>query len=236
MAAPVYSLQGVEKQWGEPETGFRLIVPDLTIAPGEQVAVTGVSGSGKSTLLDMLGLVLSPSGSGAFTFAPPGVAAADIAACWQDDRHDAMAALRRDHVGYILQTGALLPFLSVRENVSLSCRIRGEAEPGVVEHLTERLGIARHLAKMPSALSIGERQRVAIARALAHRPAVIIADEPTASLDPETSGVIMDLFLDIAAERGTTLIVSSHDWDRIRALGFRCLVPEVAGRTATVTG
>jgi len=90
-----------------------------------------------------------------------------------------------------------------------------------VKKLAARLGIERHLQKYPGQLSVGERQRVAIARALAHEPAVVIADEPTASLDPINAEEIMGIFTRIAGEKGVTFIVATHEWERVKELGFR---------------
>jgi putative ABC transport system ATP-binding protein len=97
-----------------------------------------------------------------------------------------------------------------------------------VEPLAERLGITRHLDKLPRQLSVGERQRVAVARAMAHRPAVVIADEPTASLDPINADEIMKLFIRLADESGVTLIVATHDWERVERLGLRKLTFDLA--------
>ncbi len=236
MGKPVYRLSGMTRHWISEGDGFQLEIPDLTIHPGERIAVIGVSGSGKSTFLDMLGLVLKPSTVQTFLFAPPGEEASDVAAIWQRREPDRLGELRKRHIGYILQTGALLPFVTVRDNIALSCQLLGIEDDGRIEALASRLGIARHLGKRPAALSVGERQRVAIARALAHRPAVIIADEPTAALDPETTTRIIELFLEIADEAKLTMIFASHDWERMRALGFRCLVPEVSGAVSVLRG
>ena len=92
--------------------------------------------------------------------------------------------------------------------------------------LAERLLIADQLDKLPATLSVGQRQRVAVARALAHAPEVILADEPTASLDPHTAGEVMGLLVDLASQRGVTLVVASHDWDGVTSLGLKRLQHE----------
>lgn len=94
--------------------------------------------------------------------------------------------------------------------------------------MSERLGLSRLLKRYPAALSVGERQRVAIARALAHRPSIVLADEPTAALDPLNADRVMDLLLALAAEQGVTLIVASHDWARMERYGLRRITPELA--------
>ncbi|MGD8715285.1 MAG: ATP-binding cassette domain-containing protein, partial [Desulfobacterales bacterium] len=121
------------------------------------------------------------------------------------------------------QTGGLLPFISVYDNIALSRYGLGLPEKKAVVALAAKLGIERHLKKLPGQLSVGERQRVAIARAMAHSPSVVIADEPTASLDPINAEEIMGLFTQIADENGVTLIVATHEWERVKTLGFRRL-------------
>lgn len=220
----VFSLREVTKARAPGDgPGFVLRVPALDIAAGESVAILGVSGSGKSTLLDLLGLALSPSGAEGFVFTPETEADTDIAALWRANDLDGLGLLRRHHLGYVLQTGGLLPFLTVAGNIDLSRHLLGLPEDGSVERLAERLGIARYLRKHPRDLSAGERQRVAIARALAHAPPVILADEPTAALDPLTAGTVMALFLELVEQAGATAIVASHDHARIEALGLRRL-------------
>ena len=219
---PVYHLRQVIKERRSDAMGFRLVIPELTIHAGEQVALIGESGSGKSTLLDILAMVLQPDAAERFDLGG-GEQAVDIAAIWSQRDQDKLSDLRKAHVGYVLQTGGLLPFLSVRDNIGLSRRVLHLADDGAVKQLADELGIARHLDKRPGELSAGQRQRAAIARALAHRPRLVIADEPTASLDPITAKKVMALFVGLVNDLGITLIVASHDWPQIEALGLRQL-------------
>lgn len=219
----IYSLEQVRKDWQSAGARFRLSIPSLTIARGEKIALVGDSGSGKSTLLDLLALILRPNEARAFAFAPNGGAPIEIAEAWASGRTDALVALRARHIGYVLQTGGLLPYLSVRDNIGLPRRVLGLVDDGTVERLAERLGLTRHLAKRPGALSIGERQRVAVARALAHQPALAVADEPTASVDPVNARRILDLFLEVVDEFGVTAILATHDAGVVDALKLRRL-------------
>jgi len=124
----------------------------------------------------------------------------------------------------VMQTGGLVPYLTVRDNISLSRNLlQMTNNDKAVEELAGHLGIRRHLDKYPSALSTGERQRVAIGRALAHRPSIVIADEPTASLDPIAAEKIMNLFIELVDELNITVIVASHAWRHIKKLGLRQL-------------
>jgi putative ABC transport system ATP-binding protein len=140
---------------------------------------------------------------------------------WDAGRLDKLSLLRRRYLGYVLQTGGLLPFLNARENITVVRRAVGLREDRFVDELVERLGIGRLLRVLPHKLSVGERQRVAIARALASRPALILADEPTAALDPVNAQGVMNLFADLAREMGCTVILVTHAPETARRLGFR---------------
>jgi len=207
---------------------FELSVPSLSIRRGEQLAIIGPSGSGKSTLLDALSMILSPARIGCFLLSPsadePDI---DVASLMARQDTGGLAAIRRRWLGYVLQTGGLLPFLNVRRNIEVGRRLLGLHDDGTVEALTERLGLTEHLRKLPAALSVGERQRVAIARALAHRPSIVLADEPTAALDPTNAGTVMSIFVELAEQLGTTTIITSHDVDRVLKSGVRVLSPEI---------
>ena len=220
----IYLLHNVVKNREAKGVAFRLKVPSLRIDRGEKIALIGESGSGKSTLLDMLAFILQPSAVGAFRFCPEdGKNALDLDTCWQNDDLNLLGDMRKRHIGYVMQTGGLLPYLSVHDNINLSRSVLGLRRDGTVEHLAEMLGIANQLKKRPDALSTGERQRVAIGRALAHRPAIVVADEPTASLDPYTAQNVMSMFLGLVDEIGSTVILASHAWHHIKELGLRRL-------------
>lgn len=221
----IYHLRDVVRTREAEGTAFRLRVPSLQIAMGEKIALIGHSGCGKSTLLDMLAFILQPTESGAFRFRPERTDdPIDIASYWDKSRQNRLGDLRKKYIGYVMQTGGLVPYLSVRDNMSLSRNLLQMAESdAAVEELASHLGIRRHLDKYPSALSTGERQRVAIGRALAHRPSIVIADEPTASLDPIAAEKIMNLFIELVDELNITVIVASHAWRHIKKLGLRQL-------------
>ena len=219
---PIYELKDVVKVRASEGYSFSLRVPSLRIFPGEKIALIGESGCGKSTLLDMLAFVLQPSSCEAFRFSGE-QGDEDIAMAWKKHRRNRLAGLRKRHLGYVMQTGGLLPYLTVRENIALSRRILGMKKDDTVDELAEELGLSRHLDKLPDALSTGERQRVAIGRALAHQPAIVIADEPTASVDPFAAEKIMALFIEMVEQRNITVIVASHAWRHIKQLGLRRL-------------
>ena len=123
----------------------------------------------------------------------------------------------------MLQSGGLLGYLSVRANIELSRRLLGLADDGSVEHLARRLDIQDQLDKKPAALSVGQRQRVGCARALAHRPALLLADEPTAALDPINARQVLALFLEQVREQNACCVIATHDEAAAREAGLRVL-------------
>ena len=223
----IYELNGIAKRRSAGNATFELQVDRLVVRAGDKIALTGRSGSGKSTLLDILALILRPDSCSKFMFhADEG--GQDIEGFWQGRKESALATIRRRHIGYVLQTGGLFPFLTIADNIGLSRRLLGLPEGGSVRRLAEQLGLTAHLSKRPGELSVGERQRVAVARALAHDPQIVIADEPTASLDPPTADIVMGLFMQQVENRGIATIVASHEWRRMEALGLIPLHQSIA--------
>jgi putative ABC transport system ATP-binding protein len=220
----IYHLRDVSKHRQSEGVGFRLSVPSLQIAQGEKIALIGESGCGKSTLLDMLAFILQPSDTAAFSFRPEGVhEPIDVARHWEKRQQNRLGDLRKRHIGYVMQTGGLLSYLTVRDNMALSRMVLGLPDDDTVTEMARELGIARHLDKLPGRLSTGERQRVAIGRALAHKPTIVIADEPTASVDPFAAEKIMSLFIGLVEEMNITVVVASHAWRHVQRLGLRRL-------------
>ena len=175
----------------------------LEIEAGRSLAITGPSGCGKSTLLSMIG-ALEPPSSG--RVAVGGQIVSELA-------EEGRAALRREQIGFVFQSHNLQPFMTAVENVSLQLALGG-ATDGYERslELLDSLGIGAEIAgKLPDQLSGGERQRVAVARALVHRPRLILADEPTGSLDTDNSLAVIDLLRAAQGDAGATLIVITHD-------------------------
>ncbi len=174
----------------------------LAVMPGSSLAITGPSGCGKSTLLSLIGGLEAPS-HGRVTIGDQVVS--ELA---DEER----ARLRREQIGFVFQSHNLQPFLTAVENVSLSLALnsRGDGYERSLE-LLAGLGLAAATAKYPDQLSGGERQRVAVARALVHQPRLILADEPTGSLDTDNSIAVIDILREAQAEAGATLIVITHD-------------------------
>lgn len=200
---------------GETGRSVRVHADGLRVAAGELVALTGASGSGKTLLLECLGLLRRPDPGARFGLDD----GTDLAAAWEGAGDP--AALRRDRFGFVPQSGGLLNFLTLEANIMLAQKLAGRSDPAWGERLIERLGLGARRRAMPDALSLGERQRVAIARALAHRPSVVIADEPTAALDPQMSAEVLVLFADLATEQGTAVLMSTHDVALASVMGLR---------------
>lgn len=219
----IYSVRKLSKCYAQ-ERGYVLEIRNLDLRCGAMVAITGPSGCGKSTLLDILGLALRPDRGEHFLFRPHSDRVYDLLPLWREGQLDAMADLRLQYMGYVLQTGGLLPFLSVQDNMTLTARMMGmtsEEALDTARPLAERLGIAHLYAAMPANLSVGERQRVAIVRALAPRPRLILADEPTAALDPVHAGHVMEIFLQAVTDQRGTLVMVTHDAAFARSGGLR---------------
>lgn len=208
-------LEGVAVTRRSGGAAFTLEVEALTLAPGALVAVTGESGSGKSTLLDVAALAREPDRADALR-----VAGEDAAALWRRGARDGLARLRARRFGYVLQTGGLVPFLTVRANAVLAQDLAGRRDGARIEALARTLGLDALLHRMPATLSVGQRQRAAILRALAHRPSLVLADEPTASVHPDMAGEILALLVAQAKEAGAAVLLATHDAAAARAAGF----------------
>lgn len=218
----LYELQNVLKTRSR-EDNYRLCIRRLQVFPGECLAITGPSGCGKSTALDILGMALKPDSADSFMFCPDGHTH-DVGEKWRHDAVDEMGNLRRQFLGYVLQTGELLPFLTVFENIELPARLAGTAEheaQTIAVQMMEMLHILPLRNALPATLSVGERQRVAICRALASKPKIILADEPTAALDPLLARTVMRLLLENVHKTGAALILVSHDIGLVGEFGIR---------------
>ncbi|MGH9476690.1 MAG: ABC transporter ATP-binding protein [Terriglobales bacterium] len=172
----------------------------LAVAPGEFVALMGPSGCGKSTLLNLLGGMDLPTSGVIWLAGQDTSALAD----------DGLTALRRRAVGFVFQAFHLLPTLTVEENIAVPLRLAGVAAGERVGELAATLGIAGRLRAWPHELSGGEAQRVALARALVHRPALVVADEPTGNLDTAAAAVVLELLGRVGPERGAAVVMATH--------------------------
>ena len=198
------SFRGVVKRYAQPEGEVTVLGGvDLAIAAGEAVALLGESGSGKSTLLHLAAGLDAPD-AGRITVGGQTLAALD-------DR--ALAALRRGTVSLVFQQFHLIGTLSVADNIRFQAALCGRLDAAFEAELIDRLSLRTQLDKYPHQLSGGQQQRVAIARALLHRPALVLADEPTGNLDERSSGAVMALFRDLVKAAGSALLMVTHSRD-----------------------
>jgi len=210
MPESILAVRGLCKEVQD-ASGKLAILRDISFAlgAGQTVAIVGASGSGKSTLLGILaGLDMPSSGT-------VQLAGQDLFALDEDQR----AALRARHVGFVFQSFQLMPNLTALENVMLPLELAGVPDARAqATVMLQRVGLGERLQHRPKVLSGGEQQRVALARAFVVQPDLLLADEPTGSLDHATGAAIMDLMFALNREHGTTLVLVTHD----RQLAQRC--------------
>lgn len=204
----VLRAEGVRKKFRSPDGGFLEVLrgASLSVGRGESVSLRGESGAGKTTFLNILAGLESPSGGEVF---------------WGGARIDNLpnskqAKLRAGFMGFVFQNYCLVPELNALENVCLAARIAGRFDsqtPKLALGLLERVGLKSRAKHLPSQMSGGEKQRVAVARAILNSPQIILADEPTGNLDESTANEVMEMFLSLCAERGTALLLITHNPD-----------------------
>jgi len=215
-------VRGLAKSWPGGAPLFEAV--DLDLAPGELVAILGESGAGKSTLLNIIaGLDRADAGSVA-------VSDTEVTALTEDE----LALWRRKRVGFVFQAFHLLPYLTVEENVALPLLLNGVAAGERSERARaalEAVGMAMHAARKPASLSGGEMQRVAVARAVAHRPSLVLADEPTGNLDEANAAATMQALRAAVKREGAAGLLVTHSAvaaasaDRVLRLAGRRLGP-----------
>jgi putative ABC transport system ATP-binding protein len=192
-----FDIQQLAKHYGDSPV-FRNV--SLSLAPGEFVAIVGESGVGKSTLLNcMAGLDSWDQGS-------VHLQGHNLGELNDEQR----ALLRRRHVGFVFQAFHVLPHLDVAQNVGLPLLLLGQHDDARVQHMLDAVGLSGLGQRLPQQLSGGQLQRVAMARALVHRPALVLADEPTGNLDPATAARVMDALLAQTRAQGSSLVLVTH--------------------------
>ena len=210
MSEPVIAVERVTKQ-GRDSSGTLTILHDIdfTLAAQESAAIVGASGSGKSTLLAIVAGLDTPT-SGTVRLCGVDLFSLD---------EDARAEVRAERLGFVFQSFQLLGNLTALENVMLPLELQGRPDArAAAREMLGRVGLGQRLGHYPKVLSGGEQQRVALARAFVVRPAVLLADEPTGSLDFATGANVMALMFELNREAGTTLVLVTHD----REIAARC--------------
>lgn len=202
---PLLSVRGVERSFDVGGQKLRVLKGiDLTLEPNQLIMLKGRSGSGKTTLMNLMGGLDRPTEGEIYFQGRPFHE-------WNDDKR---TEVRRKDIGFIFQAYALMPLLSAYENVELSLRMaktpRGEWKSRITSCL-ELVGLAKRMHHRPFELSGGEQQRVAIAKAIAHRPSLLLADEPTAELDSQMAAQVMAVFREIVRTENVTICMTTHD-------------------------
>lgn len=205
MPDPILTARDLERCYVLPETSVpALRGVSLTLEPGGFTAIMGPSGCGKSTLLQLCGAMDRPD---AGSLVLDGCALADLS-------DDALTRLRRERIGFVFQFFNLLPTLSVLENIALPlllARTDERAAFAKARSLAERVGIGHRLGHFPGQISGGEAQRAALARAVIHEPALLIADEPTGSLDSVAGRAVLELLQELNRDLGVSILLATHD-------------------------
>lgn len=197
MTAPLLRVLNLHKRYAGREV---LAGVNLDLMPGECVALTGESGVGKSTLLNCIAGLDAASAGEVWLAGEPVLALPE----------PQQARLRRERLGFVFQAFHVLPHLSVADNVALPLMLLNRPDPARVLAMLEAVGLGALAARWPAELSGGQLQRVAIARALVHRPPLLLADEPTGNLDPDTAARILDLLLAQVRQEGAALLLVTH--------------------------
>jgi putative ABC transport system ATP-binding protein len=227
-------LQNLKKNYVGPDGSVVPVIDieDLAIGDDQQVALIGTSGSGKTTLLHLIAGIVPPD-DGRILYAFPGEPPIDLAHL-DEARRD---VFRGSHIGYIFQTHHLLAGFTALENVLLGMSFTGRrADREWAVHLLKEVGLGNRLDYLPAKLSVGQQQRVAVARALANRPKLVLADEPTGALDPNTAQQVLQLIRTLCDEVKASLLLVSHDLAIANQLPRVLTLAEinVAGRAAAV--
>lgn len=222
------AIRNLEIVRGKANQAFKVSLPNLVLSPGEAIAVTGSSGCGKSTLIEALGLILEPSRLDRFELVGQDISSVVNS---QQTKHDlTLSSLRCQHYGFVPQTNGLLPYLKVQQNIELQAQIQGRSiDKPWLAHATARLGLETLTNRYARELSVGQRQRVSFLRAIAHRPSILLADEPTAALDPDHAIALFEVMLELARDLHVATVVVTHEWELVQSFGLSRLTAKSVG-------
>lgn len=232
MKASILDIVNLAVSRGSAGEAYEVALGSLRLNAGEVAAIVGPSGCGKSTLLETIGLLLEPSSVSRYC-----LGGFDLTKDLQKTtaiREKRWSRLRQHALGFVPQSGGLLPFLTVGQNIELPRSLVGaRGKDSLLEYVIDRLSLGNLLERMPAQLSIGERQRVSFVRAIAHRPSLLLADEPTAALDPILAKALFSLIVEIAREFNIGALIVTHEWSLVTDVGIRKVVATVSAQRRT---
>ncbi|AXS40693.1 ABC transporter ATP-binding protein [Breoghania sp. L-A4] len=209
-ARPILSVGVAMRRLSDTQRVSEITIADTHLYPGKCYALVGESGVGKTTALEMLALAQRPDRTEEI-FLDTGSARIDLTPLLRERREDKLTSLRALHFGYIVQTNLLFPFLNVRENIRFSQKLAKAPDETLIDDLMSWLELDSLGAALPRDLSGGQRQRVAVARALAHRPRLVMADEPTSSVDGEMAAKVVRLLKEYARMQQAAVLIITHN-------------------------
>jgi putative ABC transport system ATP-binding protein len=228
----ILDIQDLEVSRGRVGQAYEVSLSSLKLEAGDVAAIVGPSGCGKSTLLESIGLLLEPRSVKRFQLVDFDIAR-DIT-CSLRERESRWSRIRQHCLGFVPQSGGLLPFLNVKDNIELPRKLVGSTGPDfLLEEVIERLQLTALMRHSPAQLSIGERQRVSFVRAIAHRPKLLLADEPTAALDPVLAKELFALIVEIASAFKVAALIVTHEWSLVEAVGIKSIVGTVGHQRRT---
>lgn len=209
---------------------FQICLPSLSLSAGNIIILQGDSGCGKSTLLEMIGMILKPDHIDLYQLNVDGDNS-ELSDIIKQNQQDKFSWIRARYFGFIPQTGGLLPFLTIKENILLPLKLLGKVPDKVrLLFLAEKLGITHLLNKYPKQLSIGERQRSSFIRSIIHKPLLLLADEPTSALDPYNADLLFDLIIEQAKVDNIAAIIVTHDRHIAKNRKLNVLKPQLANK------
>ena len=232
MSESILDIQDLEVSRGRVGQAYEVSLSSLKLEAGDVAAIVGPSGCGKSTLLESIGLLLEPRSVKRFQLVDFDIAR-DMT-CSLRERESRWSRIRQHCLGFVPQSGGLLPFLNVKDNIELPRKLVGSTGPDfLLEEVIERLQLTALMRHSPAQLSIGERQRVSFVRAIAHRPKLLLADEPTAALDPVLAKELFALIVEIASAFKVAALIVTHEWSLVEAVGIKSIVGTVGHQRRT---
>lgn len=213
---------------------FQVCLPSLSLPEGNIMVIQGDSGCGKSTILEMIGLILQPDHINGYQISIADQQI-DIAQLIKQNNQPKLAQFRARYLGFIPQTGGLLPFLSIKDNLSLPLQLLGKkADKLRLQQLAEQLDIAHLLLKYPKQLSIGERQRASFIRAIMHKPLLLLADEPTSALDPYNADRLFKQIIEQAQLDNIATLIVTHEQRLAKQENLAVLAPQLINKQQAI--